>query len=1102
MKKIIGLITIFLILFAVKVYAVTGDLNYWIYQSSLLRPVSTLSSTFVGVGGLKINTSSYVNWGSTTGTNGYGLRDNAGNIQFKFSGGAWTDLSGAVAETDPIWSAFLLNPIFTNLTSTNFFATNTQFINATSTNLYVSSLANLTGLTFSTASGTSITSTNFFTTNFSATNGSFTNLTSTNLAFTNASGTAITTTQLRVNNIARAQYYYFTDNTSAFFSTDVGGIVFNGGYGYMAGAGTGLYVQNASVFRGALSNDTGSALTINGGTSGITSFVSKIGINSSSPIATLGIKGIAGTDLVNVASSTNAQLFVVKSNGQVVIGPNSLAQTGHQTLEHPTTNDYALTFTNGTHYTAALGRQPGTSGQMFIGGLSGTTLNLWAGGSSRMVILNTNGYVGINSSTPSTQFVVVGTSTFNGAILQTGLTDCDGSTQTVLYDLTTGQFSCGVDDNNEQRVGTSTANYFTFYDTATSVTGTSWVQFSGGALTVTTNTNFIIVSSTDGLFGSVTTTNLAVTGALTLPANSITDAMVVAGLTISGGTIDNSPIGATVPSTGVFTNLTSTNFFATNTGFISVTTTNLFVTSTVLINATSTNLYISSLSNFAGAMTFTTASGTSITSTNAFFDSLVFTNASGTSITTTNANFTTLNVSASTTMRTSTISGGFFQTGLTDCDLETQTVSYDLDSGKFGCLADATGSGSSAEQRVMTSTANYFAFYTSSTAVTGTSEVLFSGGALRVTTNTNFTIVSSTSGLFISATSTNLFATTLTFTNASGTTLTSTSGIFTNLTFTNATGTTLYLSSSFNLNNALTINSAGNISTSGTLRVYLSSIFGDGPTTTMIYRQTPANRTTSIDIYLSDPEELPRGTGVASTYMTYFDDPSRILVWSSVAGTGAISLKIHSVTPANTNLDAYYNDSGTLQTITATTLGGNGSVIKGAITCGGYHYAMVTSSAAGVSSAYIKRATSTWYVNLAAVESWNTSTISGFALTTSSPGILGCANNNIYVATSTTKILPYAITTSTNTLTAGSPITITGASLSVVGSRVNDNGIYAEFGSAPFIRKFNFSGTQQNTFGTGRGQAAVSATGPNVGVSQYSFYVLNGAATALKRQPF
>ncbi len=125
---------------------------------------------------------------------------------------------------------------------------------------------------------------------------------------------------------------------------------------------------------------------------------------------------------------------------------------------------------------------------------------------------------------------------------------------------------------------------------------------------------------------------------------------------------------------------------------------------------TSTNLYINGASTFAGALTFTTASGTSLTSTNAYIANL--------------------------TVGTCT-----------------------------GCSTGGGGGG------VNTSTVDYFAFYTSATAVTGTSFVKFANGALTVTTNTNFTIVSSTSGLFTNATTTNLFATNTLFVSATSTNL-------------------------------------------------------------------------------------------------------------------------------------------------------------------------------------------------------------------------------------------------------------------------------------------------------------------------------------------
>jgi hypothetical protein len=44
-------------------------------------------------GNIGLTASSYVNFGDTTGTSGYGFRDNAGTPQVKSSGGAWANIA-------------------------------------------------------------------------------------------------------------------------------------------------------------------------------------------------------------------------------------------------------------------------------------------------------------------------------------------------------------------------------------------------------------------------------------------------------------------------------------------------------------------------------------------------------------------------------------------------------------------------------------------------------------------------------------------------------------------------------------------------------------------------------------------------------------------------------------------------------------------------------------------------------------------------------------------------------------------------------------------------------------------------------------------------
>jgi hypothetical protein len=72
---------------------------------------------------------------------------------------------------------------------------------------------------------------------------------------------------------------------------------------------------------------------------------------------------------------------------------------------------------------------------------------------------------------------------------------------------------------------------------------------------------------------------------------SATDAQVANNLTISGGTIDNTPIGATSAATGVFTNSTSTN----------ATSTTLFATTASSTNLSTSNFRLANLSGFLKA---------------------------------------------------------------------------------------------------------------------------------------------------------------------------------------------------------------------------------------------------------------------------------------------------------------------------------------------------------------------------------------------------------------------------------------------------------------------------------------------------------------------
>lgn len=68
---------------------------------SALRAFGVQANSWTGVqtfaGGIDLAASAYANWGATLGSGGYGLRDNAGTIEFKDTGGAWAPIASAAS---------------------------------------------------------------------------------------------------------------------------------------------------------------------------------------------------------------------------------------------------------------------------------------------------------------------------------------------------------------------------------------------------------------------------------------------------------------------------------------------------------------------------------------------------------------------------------------------------------------------------------------------------------------------------------------------------------------------------------------------------------------------------------------------------------------------------------------------------------------------------------------------------------------------------------------------------------------------------------------------------------------------------------------------
>jgi hypothetical protein len=131
------------------------------------------------------------------------------------------------------------------------------------------------------------------------------------------------------------------------------------------------------------------------------------------------------------------------------------------------------------------------------------------------------------------------------------------------------------------------------------------------------------VDTTGAVFGNILSFNGSSwidTATSTLGINfadligSATDAQVANNLTVSGGTIDNTPIGAGTPSTGVFTNATSTNATTTN---LKTTNLTLGITTNALAVDALGKVYgfaTSTLATISGTLDLASQVGTSILS--------------------------------------------------------------------------------------------------------------------------------------------------------------------------------------------------------------------------------------------------------------------------------------------------------------------------------------------------------------------------------------------------------------------------------------------------------------------------------------------------------
>lgn len=460
--------------------------------------------------------------------------------------------------------------------------------------------------------------------------------------------------------------------------------------------------------------------------------------------------------------------------------------------------------------------------------------------------------------------------------------------------------------------------------TGTSATTTNLFSTNGSFTNLTVTNPFLVsgITWTNATGTNTTSTNLSVTN------GTITN-LTSGNASLSGGSINGTTIGASSPSTGVFTNATATFFNATNGTFSNLTITNpLTLTGIVWTNATgtnttSTNLNVTTVAtlpsnttingtavclsggvnctvptlqavtnsgstsnvavNFYGGLTTSNLTATGTTS----LQNTTFTIATGTSVTTTNL-FATNGTITNGTITTLTATGLTFTSGtgtnVTSTSLSI-TGSARLPSNTqinntAVCLSDGTNCPSSSGGTLQSVTA---------AGSTTTIAVNFYGGLttsnLTATGTTSLQTFTFTNGTGTSATTTNLF---------------STNGNFTNLLWTNTTGTNTTSTNDFITNGVITNLTSSNITlTGGTMNGV--AIGGTTPSTSVFTNSTSTNlfatsaQFTSLTVTgLSSLQTLTftngTGTNVTSTsagFTTFITTTGTIrdIVFSSATAT-------------------------------------------------------------------------------------------------------------------------------------------------------------------------------------------------------------------------
>jgi len=421
-----------------QVFAARTDGGMWDQISNYIQ-TNCVGGCNVLVNGV----SKYLNFGTVSGTNGYGFRDNAGTMQWKNSGGAWANIAAGGAGSQTPWTSDIDGAGYTlsnaYLTAT---ATTLDLAGVTNSLVYANGIGRLTSIattslglpTFSDLSSYLTISSWYATTTDGLDEGL------TNLYFTNPR-------VLTYLNTLSKGYFWSTTSADVWEGTKSRWATTSADYWYT------LQNRASSTLLGDNNSWTGGNLfiastTIGGGTSftGLT-------INGNS--TTTGSSyhyGPGGANSTTYVSAKNSNDGSGHVGGQISLVSKGWGEAGIY-IGDPTNDLYRYFFTAGG-YTKFKGY---TSGIQFVD----NTINELP----YMTISNSTRNVGIGTTSPYAKLSVVGetvgayftaTTTSNNTfpnLMFTSATGtrlslfsgaCDSSTQKPVVDAV-GNWSCGTD---------------------------------------------------------------------------------------------------------------------------------------------------------------------------------------------------------------------------------------------------------------------------------------------------------------------------------------------------------------------------------------------------------------------------------------------------------------------------------------------------------------------------------------------------------------------------------------------------------------------------------------------------------------------------------